>query len=107
MGSRLLDLVVTGLGELAVQSRHRAARDRSGVAPPRLPALLAEEVQRQAGRPRLDPELRRLIRRRMARENPTWGHRRIRAEFALLGYEVAELAVAKYMRRTALRPSPT
>ena len=51
MGSRLLDLVVTELGELAIQSRHRAARDRSGVAPPRLPALLAEEVQRQADRP--------------------------------------------------------
>ena len=36
----------------------------------------------------------------MARENPTWGRRRIRAELALLGYEVAELTVAKYMRRT-------
>ena len=43
----------------------------------------------------------------MARENPTWGRRRIRAELALLGYEVAELTVAEYMRRTALRPSPT
>ena len=58
------------------------------------------------GRPRLDPELRQLI-RRMARENPTWGRRRIRAELALLGYEVAELTVAKYMHRTATRPSPT
>ena len=58
------------------------------------------------GRPRLDPELRRLI-RRMARENPTWGRRRIRAELALLGYEVAELTVAKYMHRTSPRPSPT
>ncbi len=58
------------------------------------------------GRPRLAPELRQLI-RRMARENPTWGRRRIRAELALLGYEIAELTVAKYMRRTALRPSPT
>jgi putative transposase len=58
------------------------------------------------GRPRLDPELRRLI-RRMARENPTWGRRRIRAELALLGYHVAELTVAKYMRRTSRRPSPT
>jgi putative transposase len=58
------------------------------------------------GRPRLDPELRDLI-RRMARENPTWGRRRIRAELALLGYEVAELTVAKYMHRTSPRPSPT
>jgi putative transposase len=58
------------------------------------------------GRPRLDPELRELI-RRMARENPTWGRRRIRAELALLGYEVAELTVAKYMHRTSPRPSPT
>ena len=51
------------------------------------------------GRPRLDPELRQLI-RRMARENPTWGRRRTRAELTLLGYEVAELTVAKYMPRT-------
>jgi putative transposase len=58
------------------------------------------------GRPRLAPELRQLI-RRMARENPTWGRRRIRAELALLGYEVAELTVAKYMHRTSPRPSPT
>jgi hypothetical protein len=58
------------------------------------------------GRPRLDPELRDLI-RRMARENLTWGRRRIRAELALLGYEVAELTVAKYMHRPSPRPSPT
>jgi putative transposase len=58
------------------------------------------------GRPRLDAELRDLI-RRMARENPTWGRRRIGAELALLGYEVAELTVAKYMHRTSPQPSPT
>ena len=28
-------------------------------------------------------------------------------ELALLGYEVAELTIAKYMRRTSPRPSPT
>jgi putative transposase len=43
----------------------------------------------------------------MARENPTWGRRRIQAELHLLGYDVAELTVAKYMRRSAQRPSPT
>jgi putative transposase len=58
------------------------------------------------GCPRLDADLRNLI-RRMARENPTWGRRRIRAELALLGYDVAELTVAKYMHRTSPRPSPT
>src|SRR5512132_3986513 len=58
------------------------------------------------GRPRLDAELRTLI-RRMARENPTWGRRRIQAELALLGYAVAELTVAKYMHRTSPGPSPT
>jgi putative transposase len=58
------------------------------------------------GRPRLDAEIRHLI-RRMARENPTWGRRRIQAELALLGHEVAELTVAKYMHRTSPRPSPT
>jgi hypothetical protein len=58
------------------------------------------------GRPRFDAEIRHLI-RRMARENPTWGRRRIQAELALLGHEVAELTVAKYMHRTSPRPSPT
>jgi putative transposase len=58
------------------------------------------------GRPKLDAELRHLI-RRMARENPTWGHRRIQAELALLGYHVAELTVARYMHRASSRPSPT
>jgi len=43
----------------------------------------------------------------MAHENPTWGRRRIRAELRFLGYDVAELTVAKYMRRRPSRPSPT
>jgi putative transposase len=58
------------------------------------------------GRPRLDAEIRRLI-RRMAHENATWGRRRIQAELRLLGYDVAELTVAKYMYRTSPRSSPT
>jgi putative transposase len=43
----------------------------------------------------------------VARENPTWGRRRIQAELARLGHEVTELTVAKYMHRTATQPSPT
>src|SRR5262249_4328496 len=58
------------------------------------------------GRPKLDAEMRHLI-RRMAQENPTWGRRRIQTELALLGYAIAEVTVAKYMHRTAPRLSPT
>src|SRR2546426_8605911 len=43
----------------------------------------------------------------MARENPTWGRRRIQAELRFLGYDVAELTIAKYMRRRSPRHSPT
>jgi hypothetical protein len=43
----------------------------------------------------------------MASENPTWGWRRIQAELRFLGYEIAELTIAKYMRRPSLRPSST
>ena len=40
--------------------------------------------RRPAGRPPLDLEIRTLI-RRMARDNPTWGRRRIQAELRFLG----------------------
>jgi putative transposase len=58
------------------------------------------------GRPMIGAPLRMLI-RRMARENPTWGRRRLQAELHLLGYDVAELTIAKYMRRPRPSPSPT
>ncbi len=38
----------------------------------------------KVGRPRIETEIRRLI-RRMSRENPTWGVPRIQSELALLG----------------------
>jgi hypothetical protein len=52
----------------------------------------------RCGRSQLDREIRVLI-RGMSRDNPTWGRRGIRSELHLLGYEVAELTVAKYMVR--------
>jgi len=58
----------------------------------------------RCGRPKLDAQIRALI-RRMSRENPTWGRRRIRSELHLLGYEVGELTVAKYMVRGRKPPS--
>jgi len=43
----------------------------------------------------------------MARENPICGRRRIQAELRSLGYDVAALTVAKYMRLPSPRPSST
>src|SRR5262245_14361238 len=43
----------------------------------------------------------------MARDNPTWGRRRIQAELRFLGYDVAALTVAKSVGRTSRHPSPT
>ena len=56
------------------------------------------------GRPRIDSEIRALI-RRMSRENPLWGAPRIHGELLMLGIEVAESTVGKYMVRRRRPPS--
>ncbi len=52
----------------------------------------------ERGRPRIKPEVISLI-RRMSQENRTWGVPRIQSELRLLGFDVAESTVAKYMTR--------
>jgi len=54
--------------------------------------------RRAGGRPKIDREIRALI-RRMSRENPLWGAPRIHGELLMLGIEVAQSTVAKYMDR--------
>jgi transposase InsO family protein len=61
---------------------------------------------KRLGRPPLAKDIQTLI-RRMARENPTWGAPRIQAELRLLGHDVAEATVAKYMRRPRQRKPPS
>jgi len=56
------------------------------------------------GRPKVDWELRDLI-RRMSRENPLWGAPRIHGELLMLGFEVAQSTVSKYMVRGRKPPS--
>ncbi len=58
------------------------------------------------GRPKIDAEIRRLI-RRMSRENTTWGSPRIQSELALLGHTLDQSTVAKYMCRHHKPPSQT
>ncbi len=43
----------------------------------------------------------------MARENPLWGAPHIQSELRLIGYEVAQATVAKYMPKTRKPPSQT
>ena len=58
----------------------------------------------RGGRARIDAEIRSLI-RRMARENPTWGAPRIHGELLMLGFEVSEATVSRYMPRRRKPPS--
>src|SRR6266481_2605440 len=52
----------------------------------------------RAGRPKIDRELRDLI-RQMSKENPKWGASRLHGELLMLGFEVAQSTVSKYMVR--------
>lgn len=58
------------------------------------------------GRPKIDRELRALI-RQMSRENRLWGAPRIHGELLKLGFEVAESTVSRYMVRHRGPPSQT
>ena len=66
---------------------YNAQRDR---------ATNVTRFQFQISSPRIPKEIRNLI-RQMSQENPTWGAPRIQSELKLLGYEVVESTVAKYM----------
>ncbi len=57
----------------------------------------------RVGRPKIKREIRDLI-RRMSRDNPLWGAPRIHGELLMLGIEVAQSTVAKYMGRSG-RPT--
>ena len=54
---------------------------------------------RRVGRPNINWELIKLI-RRMQKENPTWTAQRIQGELVKLGLDVSDNAVAKYMRKS-------
>jgi putative transposase len=58
------------------------------------------------GRPQIAAKIRTLI-RRVSHDNPLWGAPRIQAELRLLGHEVAQSTVAKYMVRRPKGPSAT
>jgi transposase len=61
--------------------------------------------RRRPGRPSTGASIKTLI-LRMARENPTWGHRRIQGELARLGYTIAASTVWEILRAAGIDPAP-
>jgi putative transposase len=61
--------------------------------------------RRGPGRPSMSPSIKALI-VRMARENPTWGHKWIQGELARLGYAIAPSTVWEILRAAGIDPAP-
>ncbi|MEQ4718057.1 IS3 family transposase [Nonomuraea sp. B19D2] len=61
--------------------------------------------RQRPGRPCTRQPVKALI-IRMARENPTWGHRRIQGELARLGYPIAASTVWEILHAAGIDPAP-
>ena len=59
----------------------------------------------QCGRPPVSAELRALV-LRLARENPSWGYRRVHGELCRLGYKIGASTVWAILQRAGVDPAP-
>ena len=89
----LLDAIIIVQPETVIRWHRRGFR-----------AYLRWKSRHLGGRPQTATEIRALI-RRMNRENPLWDAPRIHGELLMLGIEVAESTVGRYMVRRR-RPPP-
>src|SRR6202163_1184400 len=64
---------------------------------------LISKVRKQVGRKRLSREVRKWI-FRMVAENPTWGAPRIHGELLMLGFDVSERTISRWMRKAPRDP---
>jgi transposase len=60
---------------------------------------------RGPGRPRTIASIRRLV-LRLARENPSWGYRRVHGELALLGIKIAPSTAWEILKAEGIDPAP-
>jgi hypothetical protein len=61
--------------------------------------------RRAPGRPRTGPAIRRLV-LEMARDNPTWGYRRIGGELTGLGHKIAPSTIWEILKAAGIDPAP-
>jgi putative transposase len=66
---------------------------------------LISRGRKPAGRRKLTKEVRELI-FKMAAENSTWGAPRIHGELLMLGFEVSERTISRWMKRAPRDPEP-
>jgi hypothetical protein len=66
---------------------------------------LISRVRKPVGRKRLPRQVRHLIFRIVA-ENPTWGAPRIHGELLMLGFDVSERTISRWMRKAPRDPEP-
>jgi transposase len=62
-------------------------------------------LHRRPGRPATAAEIRALV-VRLARDNPTWGYRRIHGELAGLGVKLAASTVWTILKKAGIEPAP-
>ncbi|MEU4744734.1 integrase core domain-containing protein [Actinosynnema sp. NPDC023658] len=65
----------------------------------------ARSRPKRPGRPRTIRSIRLLV-LRLARENPTWGYRRIHGELLVLGIKIAASTVWQILKDTGIDPAP-
>jgi transposase len=62
--------------------------------------------RRAPGRPRTASAIRELV-LKMARDNPSWGYRRIHGELIGLGHKLAPSTVWRILKDAGIDPAPT
>src|ERR1700719_3903036 len=66
---------------------------------------LISKVRRPIGRRQTPKQVRELI-FRMVAENPTWGAPRIHGELLMLGFDISERTISRWMKRAPRDPEP-